>query len=50
MGSFDFDDVHELASRSVAVDRDGYRREFLSLVKTASSLAAGEERVSKIAE
>jgi Ca-activated chloride channel family protein len=50
VGSFDFDDVHELASRSVAVDRDGYRREFLSLVKTASSLAAGEERVSKIAE
>jgi Ca-activated chloride channel homolog len=50
VGSFDFDDVHELAVRSVAADRDGYRREFLSLVKTASSLAAGEERVSKIAE
>ena len=50
VGSFDFDDVHELAARSLAADRDGYRREFLGLVKTASSLAAGEERVSKIAE
>jgi Ca-activated chloride channel homolog len=50
VGSFDFDDVHELAAHSLAADRDGYRREFLSLVKTASSLAAGEERVSKIAE
>jgi Ca-activated chloride channel homolog len=50
VGSFDFDDVHELASGSLAADRDGYRREFLSLVETASSLAAGGERVSKIAD
>lgn len=50
VGAFDFDDVHALAARSIVADPDGYRREFLSLVRTASSLAAGEQRVSRIAE
>jgi Ca-activated chloride channel family protein len=39
VGSFDYDDIAALAQTGLGEDRDGYRREFISLVKLADSLA-----------
>jgi Ca-activated chloride channel family protein len=43
VGSFDYDDVVALAQSGLGEDRDGYRREFISLVKLADSLASAHE-------
>lgn len=43
VGAFDYDDVAALAQTGLGEDRDGYRREFISLVKLADSLAAAHE-------
>jgi Ca-activated chloride channel homolog len=51
LGQFGYDDVEALARSGLGGDSEGYRREFLSLVKLAGSLApAGEgEKVGQIA-
>jgi len=50
LGDFGYDDVETLAQGALAEDKEGYRREFLSLVKRAASLSAGKpEQVSEIA-
>jgi Ca-activated chloride channel family protein len=38
MGTFDYDDVQSLARAGLDQDKEGYRREFLSLVQLAGSL------------
>jgi Ca-activated chloride channel homolog len=43
VGSFDYDDVAALAKTGLGEDRDGYRREFISLVKLADALASTHE-------
>jgi Ca-activated chloride channel family protein len=51
VGNFGYDDVERLARGALDEDRDGYRREFVSLVKLADSLTprAGAAQVSDIA-
>ena len=52
LGNFNYADVTALANGALADDREGYRHEFVSLVKLADSLTpAGEkvERVGKLA-
>jgi Ca-activated chloride channel family protein len=50
LADFGYDDVERLANGALAEDKEGYRREFLSLVKLAASLSAGKpEQVSEIA-
>jgi Ca-activated chloride channel family protein len=51
VGNFGYDDVAKLARGALDEDADGYRREFLSLVKLAGSLTPhdGAEQVSDIA-
>jgi len=51
VGNFGYDDVEKLARGALDQDPDGYRREFVSLVKLADSLTPhdGAERVSDIA-
>jgi hypothetical protein len=41
--------VTKLAKGALAEDNDGYRREFVSLVELARTLAPNEAKVSKIA-
>lgn len=49
VGNFDFEDVVKLAKDVVREDNDGYRREFVSLVKLADSLTPKKaERVGKV--
>jgi Ca-activated chloride channel family protein len=50
VGDFGYDDVETLAQGALAEDKEGYRREFVSLVRRAASLSAGKpEQVSEIA-
>ena len=50
VGDFGFDDVAQLARGALDEDPEGYRREFLSLVKLAQSLTpAGAAQVSEVA-
>jgi Ca-activated chloride channel family protein len=49
VGNYSYDDVVKLAKSALGRDEDGYRREFVSLVKLADSLAPkSPERVGKI--
>jgi Ca-activated chloride channel homolog len=54
VGDFSYGDVTALAKGALAQDRDGYRREFVSLVELARSLTPtrteGEAKVSQIPE
>nr|WP_298720311.1 VWA domain-containing protein [uncultured Steroidobacter sp.] len=52
MGEFGYDDVTRLASGALGADRDGYRREFVSLVTLARSLTPSPQagKVSQISE
>jgi len=48
---FDFDDVQALAKSALSTDEEGYRREFVSLVKLAQALApAAPDAQARIAE
>jgi Ca-activated chloride channel homolog len=50
VGNFGYDDVTRLARGALDEDQEGYRREFLSLVKLADSLTPdGKARVSDLA-
>jgi Ca-activated chloride channel family protein len=52
LGNFNYADVAALANGALTEDREGYRHEFVSLVKLADSLtpaAAGVERVGELA-
>jgi Ca-activated chloride channel homolog len=50
LDKFGYDDVAQLAKGALSEDAEGYRREFVSLVKLAESLAPkSSERMSKIA-
>ena len=50
VGNFGYDDVERLARGALAEDAQGYRREFLSLVKLADSLTPepGAAQVSDV--
>jgi Ca-activated chloride channel family protein len=50
MGEFGYDDVQALARSGFDQDSDGYRREFVSLVQLASTLAPreGDEKVGQV--
>ncbi|HKE94365.1 MAG TPA: YfbK domain-containing protein, partial [Povalibacter sp.] len=50
VGTFGYDDVVSLAGSALGSDSQGYRKEFVSLVKTAQSLTpqAGAEKVGQI--
>jgi Ca-activated chloride channel family protein len=52
MGDFNYGDVTKLASGSMGEDRDGYRKEFVSLVTLAKSLTPSNDasKVSQISE
>ncbi|MBL8264939.1 YfbK domain-containing protein, partial [Steroidobacter sp.] len=54
VGNYSYTDVSKLASGALSKDKDGYRREFLSLVSLARSLtptpATGEGKVSQISQ
>jgi Ca-activated chloride channel family protein len=50
VGSYSYDDVANLAKGALSDDNDGYRREFVSLVKLADSLKPSNERVGRIEE
>jgi Ca-activated chloride channel family protein len=51
VSNFGYDDVARLARGSLDEDPEGYRREFLSLVKLAGSMApAGAAQVSEVAQ
>jgi Ca-activated chloride channel family protein len=52
MGDFSYGDVTKLAGGAMGEDRDGYRREFVSLVALAKSLTPTNDmdRVSRISE
>jgi Ca-activated chloride channel family protein len=50
LGNFSYSDVAKLAKNAMSEDNDGYRREFISLVKLADSLKPGNERVGRIEE
>ncbi len=51
VGNFGYDDVARLARGALDEDPEGYRREFLSLVKLAGSMApAGAAQVSEVAQ
>jgi Ca-activated chloride channel family protein len=49
LGSFSYDDIVSMAKSSLSSDNEGYRREFVSLVKLADALTpdATPERVSE---
>ena len=51
LGSYGYDDVVTLAKSGLGEDSEGYRREFVSLVKLAGTLAPGDEgeKVGQIA-
>jgi Ca-activated chloride channel family protein len=46
---FDFDDVQALAKSALAKDEEGYRREFVSLVKLAQTLAPTAQEAQALA-
>lgn len=49
LGDFNYDAVETLAMGAMDADREGYRREFVSLVKLAASLSpSSEKQVSQI--
>ncbi len=51
VGNFGYEDVERLARGALDEDPEGYRREFLSLVKLAGSMApAGAAQVSEVAQ
>jgi hypothetical protein len=54
LGNYSYGDVTALASGALAGDRDGYRREFVSLVALARSLtpprSADEGKMSQISQ
>ncbi|HET9446425.1 MAG TPA: VWA domain-containing protein [Steroidobacteraceae bacterium] len=51
VGNFSYDDVAKLARGALAEDPEGYRREFLSLVKLAGAMTpAGAAQVSEVAQ
>ncbi len=52
MGDFGYGDVTRLANAAMGEDRDGYRKEFVSLVALAKSLtpATDASKVSRISE
>jgi Ca-activated chloride channel family protein len=51
MGDFNYGDVTKLASGAMGEDRDGYRKEFVSLVALAKSLTSTDaSKVSQISE
>jgi Ca-activated chloride channel homolog len=47
VGDFSYNDVTKLAKNAFGEDNDGYRREFVSLVKLAQSLTPSAERVGR---
>jgi Ca-activated chloride channel family protein len=48
---FDFEDVQALAKAALSNDEEGYRREFVSLVKLAQAIApAAPDAQARIAE
>jgi Ca-activated chloride channel family protein len=49
LGDFGYADVETLARGGLEHDQDGYRREFVSLVKLAGALAPTPEKVGQIA-
>ena len=51
VGNFGYDDIERLARGALDHDPEGYRREFVSLVKLAGSLtpADGAAQVSEVA-
>ena len=49
LGNFGYADIEALARGGVEHDPDGYRHEFLSLVKLAGALAPAPEKVGQIA-
>jgi Ca-activated chloride channel homolog len=50
LGKFGYDEIAQLARSSLGEDTEGYRREFLSLVKLAGSLTpSGAAQVSEVA-
>ena len=54
IGDFSYGDVTKLAKGALSEDRDGYRREFVSLVELARTLApdapTNEAKVGQIAQ
>jgi Ca-activated chloride channel family protein len=50
VGNYSYSDVAKLAKNALSEDNDGYRREFISLVKLADSLKPSNERVGRIEE
>jgi len=46
LGKFTYEDIAGLAKDGLAQDSEGYRREFISLVKLAQALAPQESRES----
>jgi Ca-activated chloride channel family protein len=50
LGNFAYADVESLARGGLERDPDGYRHEFLSLVKLAGALTAAPEKVGQIAQ
>jgi len=54
VGKYDYDDVVKLAKEALGEDSEGYRREFVSLVKLADNLSPkavhGEPQVGRIAK
>lgn len=50
LGGFGYEDVEALAKGALAQDGEGYRREFVSLVKLAQSLSPQEAPVEQVGE
>jgi len=48
VGNFSYSDVVALAKGALSEDNEGYRREFVSLVKLADTLAPSQERVGRV--
>lgn len=48
LGNFSYGDVVTLAKGALSEDNEGYRHEFVSLVKLADTLAPGQERVGRV--
>jgi len=49
IGGFGYDDIVSLARGGLSADNDGYRREFVSLVKLAGTLQPKDEKLSDAA-
>jgi len=50
VGSYSYNDVAKLAKGALSEDDEGYRREFVSLVKLAGTLQPAKERVGRAEE